>query len=107
MRILVTGGKGQLGKWLVRILKEGKSEIGKIPEEYKNADVVKHTIDTGAVIITGETARKENARDVLQTLSGFAGDFVVATAGPDLESIISGKGAGAAEYSKEHKRGCS
>ena len=36
MRILVTGGKGQLGKWLVRILKEGKSEIGKIPEEYKN-----------------------------------------------------------------------
>ena len=40
MRILVTGGKGQLGKWLVRILKEGKSEIGKIPEEYKNVDVV-------------------------------------------------------------------
>lgn len=71
-----------------------------IESEYKSAHVKKEDIDTGAVIITGETARKENAREVLQTLSGFAGDFVVATAGPDLESIISGKGAGADEYSK-------
>jgi len=39
---------------------------------------------------------------VLHSLSGFAGDFVVATAGPDLESIISAKGAGAQSYSKEH-----
>ncbi len=74
-----------------------------IEKEYENANVKKSDIDTGAVIITGETARKENAQEVLQTLSGFAGDFVVATAGPDLESIISGKGAGAAEYSKIHK----
>lgn len=75
-----------------------------IVKEYENAGVKKEHIDTGAVIITGETARKENAQDVLQTLSGFAGDFVVATAGPDLESIISGKGAGACEYSKIHKK---
>lgn len=73
-----------------------------IEKEYKNAGVDKKDIDTGAVIITGETARKENAEEVLTTLSGFAGDFVVATAGPDLESIISGKGAGAHIYSKEH-----
>lgn len=73
-----------------------------IEEEYKRAGIDKSKIDTGAVIITGETARKENAKEVLETLSGFAGDFVVATAGPDLESIISGKGAGAHLYSKEH-----
>ncbi len=80
-------------------------EIKKIIEkEYESAKVKKEAIDTGAVIITGETARKENAGEVLQTLSGFAGDFVVATAGPDLESIISGKGAGAAEYSKINKK---
>ncbi len=78
-------------------------EIKKIVEnEYKKANINKEDIHTGAVIITGETARKENANDVLHTLSGFAGDFVVATAGPDLESIISGKGAGAHIYSKEH-----
>ena len=70
--------------------------------EYKNAGVKKEDINTGAVIITGETARKENANEVLHSLSGFAGDFVVATAGPDLESIISAKGAGAQSYSKEH-----
>lgn len=80
---------------------DGIKEI--ILKEYKNAGVNKEQIDTGAVIITGETARKENAKDVLDTLSGFAGDFVVATAGPDLESIISGKGAGACEYSKLNK----
>lgn len=73
-----------------------------VEKEYKKANISKEDIHTGAVIITGETARKENANDVLHTLSGFAGDFVVATAGPDLESIISGKGAGAHIYSKEH-----
>ncbi|KPI49833.1 ethanolamine ammonia-lyase reactivating factor EutA [Clostridioides difficile] len=73
-----------------------------VESEYKKANISKVDIHTGAVIITGETARKENANDVLHTLSGFAGDFVVATAGPDLESIISGKGAGAHIYSKEH-----
>ncbi len=70
--------------------------------EYKKSGIEKDDIKTGAVIITGETARKENANEVLHTLSGFAGDFVVATAGPDLESIISAKGAGAHIYSKEH-----
>ncbi|MCC3866616.1 ethanolamine ammonia-lyase reactivating factor EutA [Terrisporobacter mayombei] len=73
-----------------------------VQKEYKLANINKEDIHTGAVIITGETARKENANDVLHTLSGFAGDFVVATAGPDLESIISGKGAGAHIYSKEN-----
>lgn len=70
--------------------------------EYKKSGINKADIKTGAVIITGETARKENANEVLHSLSGFAGDFVVATAGPDLESIISAKGAGAHIYSKEH-----
>lgn len=73
-----------------------------VEREYKEAGVRKEEIDTGAVIITGETARKENAEEVVRTLSGFAGDFVVATAGPDLESVISGKGAGADVCSKEH-----
>lgn len=73
-----------------------------IEQEYERAGISKSGIDTGAVIITGETARKENAKEVLEFLSGFAGDFVVATAGPDLESIIAGKGAGAHAYSKEH-----
>ncbi|MEV3072795.1 ethanolamine ammonia-lyase reactivating factor EutA [Paenibacillus larvae] len=73
-----------------------------VEEQYRKAGISKEEIQTGAVIITGETARKENANEVLLSLSGFAGDFVVATAGPDLESIIAAKGAGAHTYSKEH-----
>lgn len=75
-----------------------------IEKEYKKAGIKLSEVNTGAVIITGETARKENAKEVLQNLSGLAGDFVVATAGPDLESIIAGKGAGAASLSKDKGR---
>ncbi|MET3557172.1 ethanolamine utilization protein EutA [Streptococcus rupicaprae] len=81
-------------------------EVDKIKEfvtrEYQRAGIAKKDIQMGAVIITGETARKENASQVLQALSGYAGDFVVATAGPDLESIIAGKGACSHQYSQEH-----
>lgn len=73
-----------------------------VAAEYQKAGIEKSQVDTGAVIITGETARKENAREVLSALSGFAGDFVVATAGPDLESVLAGAGAGADAYSKAH-----
>ncbi len=71
-----------------------------VEQQYKRAEIVKSEIQTGAVIITGETVRKENAQTVAKALSGFAGDFVVATAGPDLESIIAGKGAGTHSYSE-------
>ena len=71
-----------------------------VEEEYRNAGISRDSVDTGAIIITGETSRKENARAVLDALSDFAGDFVVATAGPDLESVLAAKGAGAAAYSE-------
>lgn len=71
-----------------------------IEEEYKRANISPKDVKTGAVIITGETARKENASEVLSKISDFAGDFVVATAGPDLESIIAAKGAGIDKLSK-------
>ena len=66
-----------------------------VEQEYKAAGITREMVDTGAVIVTGETSRKENARTVLDNLSDFAGDFVVATAGPDLESVLAARGAGA------------
>ncbi|MGM0235966.1 ethanolamine utilization protein EutA [Enterococcus sp. AZ117] len=75
-----------------------------VAEQYRQADIHKQDIQMGAVIITGETARKSNANNVLRALSGYAGDFVVATAGPDLESIIAGKGAGAQTYSETKRK---
>ena len=72
-----------------------------VEEEYAAAGIRREDVDTGAVIITGETGRKENARAVLDALSDFAGEFVVATAGPDLESVLAAKGAGAVAFSAE------
>ncbi len=72
-----------------------------VEREYEQAGITRQQVDTGAVIITGETSRKENARAVLTALSEFAGDFVVATAGPDLESVLAAKGSGAVEFSRQ------
>ena len=77
---------------------DGVRKIAEMESEkagYRPTDV-----DTGAVIITGESARKENAALVIEKMSDFAGEFVVSTAGPDLESVIAGKGSGAFSYSK-------
>lgn len=71
-----------------------------VAAEYRKAGIRRQDVDTGAIIITGETSRKENARAVLDALSEFAGNFVVATAGPDLESVLAAKGAGVPEYTE-------
>ena len=77
---------------------EGIREI--VAREYAQAGIGRDQVDTGAIIITGETSRKENAAAVLSALSEFAGDFVVATAGPDLESVLAAKGSGAVAYAR-------
>ena len=69
--------------------------------EYARAGITRESVDTGAVIVTGETSRKENAAQVTRALSDLAGDFVVAAAGPDLESVLAARGAGAVERSRE------
>ena len=86
-------------KSLAEIDGEALAEI--IENEYELAGIKPEDVKTGAVIITGETARKENAQMIVQRFSEFAGEFVVATAGPDLESILAGRGAGADQLSKK------
>lgn len=75
-----------------------------VEQQYAAAGVQRQQVDTGAIIVTGETSRKENAEAVLHALSSFAGDFVVATAGPDLESVLAAKGAGAQSLSEKVKK---
>ena len=71
-----------------------------VEQEYEKAGITRQMVDTGAVIVTGESSRTENAAAVMEALSNLAGHFVVATAGPDLESVLAAKGAGAADYSE-------
>ena len=73
-----------------------------IKQEYSRAGVDPSQVDTGAVIVTGETARARNAEAILAGLADLAGDFVVTVAGPNLEAQIAARGSGAAEWSAKH-----
>ncbi|WP_379968858.1 ethanolamine ammonia-lyase reactivating factor EutA [Ectobacillus sp. sgz5001026] len=68
--------------------------------EYEQSHISLQDVKAGAVIITGETARKENAETIVHYLADRAGDFVVATAGAHLEGILAGKGSGAMKRSE-------
>lgn len=69
--------------------------------QYQAAGIAPETVDSGAIIITGESAKTRNARPAVMTLSQSLGDFVVASAGPHLESVIAGHGAGAQTLSEQ------
>ena len=73
-------------------------------KEYKSANISIEDIDTGAVIITGESAKKENAEELVKSLAHKAGKFVCAAAGPNFESVIAAMGSGAVKYSKNEKK---
>lgn len=70
-------------------------------EECELAGVDTADIQTGAVIVTGETAKKQNAPQIAEALSKDAGKFVAATAGPNFESLLAAMGSGATARSKE------
>ncbi|MET4559983.1 ethanolamine utilization protein EutA [Lysinibacillus parviboronicapiens] len=69
-------------------------------QQYELAGIAPADIATGAIIITGESATKQNASEVIHAIANTAGHFLVATAGPDLEGIIAAKGAGTLQQSK-------
>jgi ethanolamine utilization protein EutA len=73
-------------------------------KEYERADIAPADIQTGAVIVTGESARKQNARQIVEALSSDAGRFVAATAGPNFESLIAALGSGAAARSRDDNK---
>ncbi len=73
-----------------------------LKQEYSKAGISPDQVETGAVIITGETARKKNADQILKAIADLAGDFVVTVAGPNVEGMIAGRGSGAASYSRQH-----
>ena len=76
------------------------TELGKILDEaYAAAGVSPKDIDAGAVILTGEALRRENAQAIAATVSEHGGDFVCATAGHHMESMLAAFGSGAAQAS--------
>lgn len=73
-----------------------------VGEEYRRSGFSPAQVATGAVIVTGEIAKKENAAEILQALGRYAGEFIITVAGPRLEAQMAGRGSGAADWSRQH-----
>lgn len=78
----------------------GKAVAKIIKKEYAAAGVEPADLKSGAVIITGESACKGNSQKALHEISHLAGNFIAAEAGSELESVLSGRGAGADKLSE-------
>src|SRR5438552_7813816 len=79
--------------------------LGKIIDDaYDGAGLHPDQIDTGAVILTGEALRRENAEGIAKILSEQGGEFVCATAGHHMESMLAAYGSGASRVSHDENK---
>ena len=79
--------------------------LGKIIDDaYAGAGLHPDDIDTGAVILTGEALRRENAQGIARILSEQGGEFVCATAGHHMESLLAAFGSGASRVSHDENK---
>src|SRR4051812_25880086 len=67
---------------------------------YTEAGLAPSDIDTGAVVLTGEALKKENARPVAEFFAKDSGKFICASAGPNHEAVLAAHGCGAVALSK-------
>ncbi|HXS53425.1 MAG TPA: ethanolamine ammonia-lyase reactivating factor EutA [Usitatibacter sp.] len=76
--------------------------VGEIVDRaYTEAGIHPDNIDTGAVILTGEALRRDNAKAIADVLADMGGEFVCATAGHHMESLLAAYGSGAAKASHD------
>ena len=72
-----------------------------IDHAYREAGLHPDDIDTGVVILTGEALRRENAEGIAGIIAEQGGEFVCATAGHHMESMLAAYGSGAAKVSHD------
>ena len=78
--------------------------LGKfIHEGYDAAGIPRDSIDSGAVILTGEALKRHNARAIADLFSADAGKFVCASAGHHMECLMAAHGSGAVKLSRERQ----
>jgi len=74
-----------------------------IHDAYHEAGFTSGEIDTGAVVITGEALKKENAQPIVEFFAQDSGKFICASAGPNHEALLAAYGCGAVDMSKAEK----
>ena len=72
-----------------------------VDRAYAAAGVHPDDVDAGAVILTGEALRRENAQAIAEVIAELGGEFVCATAGHHMESMLAAYGSGCAMESHE------
>jgi ethanolamine utilization protein EutA len=72
-----------------------------VDREYAAAGLDRAEIDTGALILTGLAARRDNAREIGEVLADDAGRFVTVSAGDGLEATMAAFGSGAVAHSED------
>ena len=73
-----------------------------IEEAYKLAGVEPDDIDSGAIVVTGEALKKENAQPIAEMFSKHVGKFICVSAGPNHEALLAAYGSGAAAFSEDN-----
>jgi ethanolamine utilization protein EutA len=71
-----------------------------IEAAYGEAGLAPEDVDTGAVIITGEALKKDNAQPIVEYFAQYSGKFICAAAGHNHEALLAAHGCGAVELSK-------
>jgi len=70
-----------------------------VDDAYEEAGLTPNDVNTGAIILTGEAIRRDNARAIADLFADQRGDFVCATAGHNFEALLAAHGSGAVAYS--------
>jgi len=68
---------------------------------YSEAGIDPRDVNTGAIILTGEAIRRDNARAIADLFAAQGGNFVCATAGHNFEAMLAAHGSGAVARSAE------
>jgi ethanolamine utilization protein EutA len=74
-----------------------------VDSAYQEAGITPDRVDTGAIILTGEAIRRDNARAIADLFAAQRGNFVCASAGHNFEALLSAHGSGAVALSAERQ----
>ncbi|HET9149463.1 MAG TPA: ethanolamine ammonia-lyase reactivating factor EutA [Alphaproteobacteria bacterium] len=70
---------------------------------FKEANLTRDQIDSGAVILTGEALKRNNAEAITHLFAAESGKFVCASAGHHMECAMAAHGSGAVALSRKEK----
>jgi ethanolamine utilization protein EutA len=75
-----------------------------VDDAYRQAGLTPDDVDTGAIILTGEAIRRDNARAIADLFAAQRGDFVCASAGHHFEALLAAHGSGTIALTEEEPR---